>query len=81
MSNPARNNNQGLYWLTVIQDLVSVQIISSLRGDVKPCLLHPSLLIVRGRKEPTLLFEKSRSRKPRKCGLSIMGEDTVTCPQ
>ena len=81
MSNPARNNNQGLYWLTVIQDLVSVQMISSLRGDVKPCLVHSFLLIVWGRKEPTMLFEKSRSRKPHKCAPSIMGEDTVTCPR
>lgn len=67
-SNPAWTSQglekTGMIMLAVIQDLVSVQMISSLRGDVKPCLVHSSLLIVRGRKEPTLLFEKSRSRNP-----------------
>ena len=65
--------------LTVIKDLVSVQMIASLGDDVKPLALSPSYFLINWKgdvKEPTLLFEKSRGRRPRWCGLSLMeGED------
>ena len=55
--------------LAVIWDLVSVQMIAYLCGDVKPLalsLLHPSVIgqIKGGVKEPTLPFEKSRGSFP-----------------
>ena len=61
--------------LAVIKDLVSVQMIASLGGDVKPLALSPSSsLSIEGEvKEPTLLCEKSRGRRPRRCGLPLMG--------
>ena len=46
--------------LAVIQDLVSVQMIASLGGDVKPLSLSPFFVsqIEGNVQEPTLLFEK-----------------------
>ena len=57
----------GKIMLAVIKDLVSVQMIASLGGDVKPLALV-SLIIpyqLEGDvKEPTLLCEKSRDADP-----------------
>ena len=51
--------------LAVTKSPFSVQMITSLSGDVKPCLLHPYTTIGRGRKKKTLkLFEKSWGRRP-----------------
>ena len=60
-SNAGRTTNQALkiagkVMLAVIYDLVSVQVIASLGGEVKPlALTPPSFLILPYIKKPTLL--------------------------
>ena len=52
---------------------INVELIASLGGDVKPLALSPSsprAKLVGDVKEPTSLFEKSRGRTPRCCGLA-----------
>ena len=74
------NPNQGLKitgkaMLAVIKTFVSVQMIASLGGDVKPLVLSLSYCTkFEGHAiEPTLLFGKSRARRPLGCGLTFMG--------
>ena len=52
----------------MIEDLVPVYMIVSLGGDVNLLaliILCSQIYIERGKKEPTLLFEKSRGCRPR----------------
>ena len=63
--------------LVVIPDFVSVEMITSLDGDVKPsALANISFILYYQLKEdviePTLVLEKRRDRRPRWWGLSIM---------
>ena len=44
------------------------------------CLLHPSLTILRDRKERALLFEKRSGRRTRGCGQSFMAEGDYCGP-
>ena len=59
--------------LGVHYKLVSIQMITSLGGDIKPLPFPPILLhakLVGNVKEPTSLFGKSRGHRPRCCGTS-----------
>ena len=74
-SNPAGPQTRvfkktGKIMLAVI-NLVSVQMIASLGGDVKPLALSPSHQLEGDVKEPMTLFEKCRGRRPRCHGLSV----------
>ena len=51
----------------MIEDLVPVSMIMSLSGNVNSLaliILSSQIYIERGKKEPTLLFEKSRGCRP-----------------
>ena len=58
--------------LAVTKSPFSVQMIASLSGDIKPCLLHPYTIdqLEGDVKKPVKLFEKSWGRRLRSPPLS-----------